>query len=92
MIEAIAQEKNLKNWKRQWKIELIERHNPNWRDLFEDLIEHAFSVKNVTTSADTHEKFSGFRVKPWESPQNTPYNLKISGLFRQIIYVLIRTV
>jgi putative endonuclease len=38
IIEAIAREKNLKNWKRQWKIELIERYNPNWRDLFEDLI------------------------------------------------------
>ena len=38
IIEAIAREKNLKNWKRQWKIELIERHNQNWRDLFEELI------------------------------------------------------
>jgi putative endonuclease len=33
---AIAREKQLKNWKRQWKIELIEKENPTWRDLFED--------------------------------------------------------
>ncbi len=30
---AIAREKQLKNWKRQWKNELIERCNPNWLDL-----------------------------------------------------------
>ncbi len=38
IIEAIAREKNIKNWKRQWKIELIDKLNPSWRDLFEDLI------------------------------------------------------
>ncbi len=32
-IEAIAREKQLKNWKRSWKIELIEKTNPDWNDL-----------------------------------------------------------
>jgi putative endonuclease len=27
----------MKEWKRQWKIELIEKDNPDWRDLYEDL-------------------------------------------------------
>ena len=31
--EAIAREKLLKRWKRDWKIELIERENLEWRDL-----------------------------------------------------------
>ena len=31
--EAIAREKQLKRWKRDWKIELIERENLEWRDL-----------------------------------------------------------
>ncbi|KIA91372.1 hypothetical protein OC25_22350 [Pedobacter kyungheensis] len=35
--EAIAKEKQLKNWKRQWKINLINEHNPNWDDLFLNL-------------------------------------------------------
>ena len=35
--DAIAREKALKAWKRDWKIELIERNNPEWRDLFETL-------------------------------------------------------
>ena len=31
--EAIAREKQLKRWKRDWKVELIERDNLEWRDL-----------------------------------------------------------
>ncbi len=38
-IEAIAREKQLKNWKREWKIELIEKENPDWNDLSENLID-----------------------------------------------------
>jgi putative endonuclease len=34
---AIAREKQLKRWKRAWKIELIEAHNSAWRDLYEEL-------------------------------------------------------
>ena len=37
MPEAIAREKQLKNWKRAWKIELIERANPQWRDMYKDM-------------------------------------------------------
>jgi len=36
--EAILREKQLKWWKRQWKIELIERDNPEWIDLYEGLL------------------------------------------------------
>jgi len=32
--EAIAREKQLKKWRRDWKVNLIERHNPDWVDLF----------------------------------------------------------
>ncbi|HSI40623.1 MAG TPA: GIY-YIG nuclease family protein [Xanthobacteraceae bacterium] len=31
---AIQREKNIKHWPRAWKIDLIERDNPNWLDLY----------------------------------------------------------
>lgn len=34
ILDAIAREKRMKKWKRQWKIELIEESNPNWEDLY----------------------------------------------------------
>ncbi|HEX7777141.1 MAG TPA: GIY-YIG nuclease family protein [Parvibaculum sp.] len=35
--DAIAREKAMKEWKRAWKIELIERANPEWADLYNEL-------------------------------------------------------
>ena len=35
---AIQREKTLKRWSRAWKIELIEKDNPQWRDLYLDII------------------------------------------------------
>jgi putative endonuclease len=32
-LEAITREKQLKNWRRDWKIQLIEKENPSWLDL-----------------------------------------------------------
>ena len=37
MAEAITREKRLKEWKRDWKLVLIEKDNPTWRDLYPDL-------------------------------------------------------
>lgn len=34
---AIRREKQMKAWKRAWKIRLIEEHNPNWDDLYPTL-------------------------------------------------------
>lgn len=38
MHEAIKREKQIKRWHRKWKLELIEKENPDWRDLYLDLI------------------------------------------------------
>ena len=35
--DAIAREKRIKKWNRAWKLELIEKSNPDWRDLFSDV-------------------------------------------------------
>lgn len=34
---ALTREKRMKKWKRQWKIELIEKDNPEWKDLYPSL-------------------------------------------------------
>jgi putative endonuclease len=36
--EAIQRETSLKRWKRDWKIELVSKTNPEWRDLYATLI------------------------------------------------------
>jgi putative endonuclease len=38
MQTAIAREKAIKEWKRAWKIAVIQEMNPTWRDLYEDLL------------------------------------------------------
>ena len=35
--DAILREKRIKEWKRAWKVELIENKNPYWRDLYEEV-------------------------------------------------------
>ena len=38
MESAITREKRLKNWKRKWKLELIESSNPKWLDLYHTIV------------------------------------------------------
>jgi putative endonuclease len=38
METAIQREKTIKNWKRAWKMKVIEEMNPEWRDLYPDLL------------------------------------------------------
>ena len=38
MMSAIRREKQMKKWNRAWKLELIERQNPGWRDLWEEIV------------------------------------------------------
>ena len=38
MYNAIRREKLLKTWKRKWKIDLIKKDNPEWRDLYEEIV------------------------------------------------------
>ena len=37
---AIEREKVLKRWQRKWKLELIEKKNPNWNDLYQQISIH----------------------------------------------------
>ena len=35
---AITREKQIKKWKREWKIKMVEENNPEWKDLYEDIL------------------------------------------------------
>ena len=37
--DAIQREKNIKHWSREWKIDLIASINPDWRDLYDDIVQ-----------------------------------------------------
>jgi putative endonuclease len=37
-INAIAREKEIKKWRREWKVNLIEQSNPEWVDLYESIL------------------------------------------------------
>ena len=39
ILETITKEKRIKKWNRQWKIRLIKSFNPEWKDLYNDIIE-----------------------------------------------------
>jgi putative endonuclease len=49
---AIKREKQLKNWKREWKDELINETNPNWNDLSEEIGVDDELIKSVKESYD----------------------------------------
>lgn len=51
---AVLREKQLKKWNKSWKIRLIEKLNPGWKDLYSDL-NSAIAVKpnSVQTSASS---------------------------------------
>jgi len=36
--EAVLRERRIKKWLRRWKLELIEKNNPYWKDLYYDLV------------------------------------------------------
>jgi putative endonuclease len=38
MDSAITREKQIKKWNRSWKIRIIEKQNPQWQDLYENLL------------------------------------------------------
>ncbi len=38
MASAIGREKQMKKWNRKWKLKLIEQHNPDWRDLWDEIL------------------------------------------------------
>ena len=38
MNEALAREKQLKKWNRRWKLRLIEERNPEWEDLWVEIV------------------------------------------------------
>ena len=45
--EAINREKQLKKWNRKWKLALIEKSNPQWRDLYDEIMDSLDSASSA---------------------------------------------
>jgi putative endonuclease len=56
MQDAIQREKRLKKWNRLWKIELIENDNPEWRDLWDEIVA---AEEGGSASISRHPRESG---------------------------------
>lgn len=53
---AIAREKQIKAWKRHWKLRLINEFNPQWRDLYYDLVDNGDGKWIPASAGMTKEK------------------------------------
>jgi len=38
IMQAITREKQIKKWNRDWKVNLIQKANPDWRDLYDEIV------------------------------------------------------
>jgi len=47
--DALDREKQIKHWTREWKVKLIEEHNPEWQDLYERLFGRIKSPRHMIT-------------------------------------------
>lgn len=56
---AIKREKQLKNWKREWKDKLINDFNPEWKDLAEDIDCNADYIQAVKDAYDNGQYIAG---------------------------------
>jgi putative endonuclease len=64
--DAVQREKNLKHWLRKWKLALIEKTNPQWRDLYREmLVEFGYAAPEQPP----HSGSSGRRSAP---PEDAP--------------------
>jgi putative endonuclease len=48
---AILREKDIKKWRRAWKIRLIEESNPDWRDLYDSLAACAIAALRMSSDS-----------------------------------------
>ncbi len=56
MTDAIAREKQLKNWKREWKDKLITDYNPEWKDLSEEI---GVTTELIETVKEYYQEIAG---------------------------------
>ena len=71
--EAIAREKQLKSWKRAWKIDLIENSNPNWMDLAETGLFRSIPPDVIPDQRGAAERRSGIQTYVARQVRLNPY-------------------
>ncbi len=67
---AITREKQIKAWKRGWKLELIEKENPEWKDLYDELQVLSSCVSCHSCESRNPEKKNLDSIFQWNDSQN----------------------
>ena len=82
---AMRREKQIKRWRRTWKLRLIEEQNPNWTDLYEDLTnwvpDNASGISGMTPNTPSPSRHPGFRKAKDRDPANARGNESTSNNF-----------
>ncbi len=70
--DALQRERTMKDWPRAWKINLVERENPDWKDLWD-------AISNRTADARPREQVPGLRFRQSRNPAGSVYRRAENG-------------
>jgi putative endonuclease len=74
--DAVSREKNLKNWQRDWKADLVAGFNLEWRDLYFDILGLGTSAAETPGQARSDAGVTGWPIKRSVTPASEPESLQ----------------
>ena len=79
MESAIAKEKAMKKWLRKWKLATIEKTNPDWRDLWPEILGAVVTAPSVIPASPVIPANAGIQQDKNASDSTNPLDSRIRG-------------